>query len=97
MMPEEAKIIGLVDEVLPVEEVEKRAIEKISKLPPQNLFGIKVMKQCRRDELRTQFLSERVSINEAFMDCWFHPSVQSLLKEASKTFWLQKMPEDKNA
>jgi enoyl-CoA hydratase/carnithine racemase len=97
MMPEEAKIIGLVDEVLPVEEVEKRAIDKIAKIPPQNLFGIKVMKQCRGAELRTQFLSERVSINEAFMDCWFHPSVQSLLKEASKTFWLQKMPEDKNA
>jgi len=97
MMPEEAKIIGLVDEVLPNEEVEKKAIEKIAEIPSQNLFGIKVMKQCRGAELRTQFLSERGSINEAFMDCWFHPSVQSLLKEASKTFWLQKMPEDKNS
>jgi enoyl-CoA hydratase/carnithine racemase len=97
MMPEEAKIIGLVDEVLAAEEVEKKAIEKIAEIPSQNLFGIKVMKQCRSAELRTQFLSERGSINEVFMDCWFHPSVQSLLKEASKTFWLQKMPEDKNA
>ena len=97
MMPEEAKMIGLVDEVLPAEEVEKKAIEKIAKIPSQNLFGIKVMKQCRGDELRTKFFSERRSINEAFMDCWFHPSVQSLLKEASKTFWLQKIQEDKNA
>ena len=97
MMPEEAKIIGMVDEVLPAEDVEKKAIEKITKIPYQNLFGIKVMKQCRGAELRKQFLSERESINEAFIDCWFHPSVQSLLKEASKTFWLQKMPEDKNA
>jgi enoyl-CoA hydratase/carnithine racemase len=86
MMPEEAKIIGLVDEVFPVEEVEKKAIEKIAEVPSQNLFGFKVMKQCRGDELRTQFFSERTSINEAFMDCWFHPSVQTLLKEASKAF-----------
>lgn len=97
MMPEEAKIIGLVDEVLPAEEVEKKAIEKIAEIPPQNLFGIKAIKQCRGAELRTQFLSERGSINEAFMDCWFNPPVQSFLKEASKTFWLQKIPEDKNA
>jgi enoyl-CoA hydratase/carnithine racemase len=93
MMPEKAKIIGLIDEVLSGEEVEKKAIEKIAKIPSQNFFGIKVMKQCRGAELRTQFLSERASINEAFMDCWFHPSVQSLLREASKTFWLQKMKE----
>jgi enoyl-CoA hydratase/carnithine racemase len=96
MMPEEAKNIGLVDEILPTEEVEKKAIEKIAEIPSQNFFGIKVMKQCRGAELRTQFLSERASINEAFMDCWFHPSVQSLLREASKTFWQQKMQEGKN-
>ena len=97
MMPEEAKMIGLVDEILPAEMVEKKAIEKIAQMPSQNLFGIKVMKQCRATELRTQFLSERASIHEGFMDCWFHPSAQSLLKEASRTYWLKKMPEGDDA
>jgi enoyl-CoA hydratase/carnithine racemase len=86
MMPEEAELIGLVDEILPAELVEKKAIEKITEIPSQNLLGIKVMKQFRAAELRRKFSSERATINAAFMDCWFHPSVQSLLREASKTF-----------
>lgn len=86
IMPEEAKTVGLVDEVISVEEIEKMAIAKIADIPSQNLFGLKIIKQCRGVEIRSQFLSERASINEAFLNCWFHPSVQSLLKEAAKKF-----------
>lgn len=86
LMPEEAQTAGVVDEVCSEAEVEARAlahIEAAAALPP---FGFPLTKQHRTRDIRAQFLAGRESINQAFMECWFMPSTQALLKEAVTKF-----------
>jgi enoyl-CoA hydratase/carnithine racemase len=86
LMPEEAQAAGVVDGVCPEAEVEARAlahIEAVASLPPS---GFPLTKQHRVKDVRAQFLAGRESINQAFMDCWFMPSTQALLKEAATKF-----------
>lgn len=86
LMPEEAQAAGVVDGVCPEVEVEAQAlahIEAVAALPP---FGFPLTKQHRVKDVRAQFLAGRESIRQAFMDCWFMPSTQALIKEAATKF-----------
>ena len=86
LMPEEAQAAGVVDGVCSEDEVEARAlahIEAVAALPPS---GFPLTKQHRVKDMAAQFLAGRESINQAFMDCWFMPSTQALLKEAATKF-----------
>jgi enoyl-CoA hydratase/carnithine racemase len=85
-MPEEAQAAGVVDGVCSEAEVEARAlthIEAVAALPPS---GFPLTKQHRVKDIRAQFLAGRESINRAFMECWFMPATQALLKEAVTKF-----------
>jgi enoyl-CoA hydratase/carnithine racemase len=86
LMPEEAQAAGVVDGVCSEAEVEARAlthIEAVAALPPS---GFPLTKQHRVKDVRAQFLAGRESINQAFMDCWFSPAVQTLLRDATDKF-----------
>lgn len=86
LMPEEAQAAGVVDGVCSDAEVEARAlahIEAVAALPPS---GFPLTKQHRVKDVRAQFLAGRESINQAFMDCWFSPAVQALLRDATDKF-----------
>ena len=86
MTTSEAKNIGLVDEVLPQEDVEGRAVEKVSKIAdlPQSAFS--AIKANRVETIKTKYEESYKSQNELFLDCWFTEPVQALLKEASLKF-----------
>jgi len=86
LMPEEAQAAGVVDAVCPEAEVEARAlaqVEAVAALPP---FGFPLTKQHRVKDVHAQFLAGRGSISKAFMDCWFSPPVQALLRDAAVKF-----------
>jgi enoyl-CoA hydratase/carnithine racemase len=82
----EAANIGLVDEVLSQQDVEGRAVEKISKIAglPQAAFS--AIKGNRVETVRSRYEENHKSKNEFFLDCWFTEPVQALLKEASQKF-----------
>lgn len=84
--PDEAKAVGLADAVCSEDEVETRAMERISELIalPAQAFGL--TKQHRTREIAARFEAVRQDLNRAFMECWFAPATQTLLKEAAAKF-----------
>jgi len=84
--PEEANGAGLGDGICAEGEVEARAVEKISELAAMPSIAFSLTKQHRTRDIPTQFKAIRHDLNRAFMDCWFAPSTQTLLKEAATKF-----------
>jgi enoyl-CoA hydratase/carnithine racemase len=84
--PKEANGAGLCDGVCAEGEVEARAIEKISELAAMPATAFHLTKQHRTRDILSQFKAIRQEMNRAFMDCWFTPSTQALLKEAAGKF-----------
>ena len=78
--------IGLVDAVLPLEEVEEQAVAKINTLAalPRDAFAI--IKENRTEAVRRSYeLYSRAKLAK-MLECWFDDSVQTLLREAAKSF-----------
>ena len=84
--PDDAKAAGLADEVCAEETVEARALEKICELATMPRPAFTFTKQHRIRWIPSQFRAIRQDMNRAFMDCWFMPSTQALLKEAAQKF-----------
>jgi len=80
MSPQQALEIGLVDEVLPLEQVVPRAIawaENLAKLPPRALFHT-------RDFTRTPLIEATKALeswtNERMLEVWFSDEAQTALR-----------------
>jgi len=86
VMPEDARAAGLVDEICPAAEVEDRALARIKAITALPPFGFPLTKMHRVKDIRARFLADRKDVNAAFLDCWFSPPVQELLKEACQKF-----------
>jgi len=84
--PEEAQKTGLVDAVYSPEDLEEKAVAKITELTALPTGGLMVIKANRGKVLRTQYEDVRSTEGDLFLDCWFNPSVQELLKEAARKF-----------
>jgi enoyl-CoA hydratase/carnithine racemase len=84
--PQQAQKIGLLDDVCPSEELDPKTIEKVADLAALPPYGFTLVKANRVDEIQSKF-KEKGSIKIGlFLDCWFNPAVQELLKEAAKKF-----------
>lgn len=84
--PNDARAAGLVDAVYEEKAVESRALQKIrdvAALPP---MAFALTKQHRTRDIPPRFIAIRQDLNRAFMDCWFAPATQTLLKEAAQKF-----------
>lgn len=86
LMPEKAQALSLADGLFSQEDVEAKAIAKISEMVERPPFGFALTKQHRTRDIRKRFLADRESVNQAFMECWFSAPVQDILSEASKKF-----------
>ena len=84
--PEEAKAIGLVDDVFDSEDLEEKAVAKIAELAALPPYGIRVVKDNRIQAVRSRYLEMGRADADRFVGCWFDPAVQELLKEAAKKF-----------
>jgi enoyl-CoA hydratase/carnithine racemase len=84
--PDEARAVGLADAVCTEEEVESRALERISELAALPAPAFSLTKQHRTREIASRFEAARQDLNRAFMNCWFAPATQALLKEAAAKF-----------
>jgi enoyl-CoA hydratase/carnithine racemase len=86
MTVSEAEEIGLVDKVVPQEELEDRAVEKIAELAALPRAAFTAVKANRVDAIRVNYEKNHSSKNEDFLDCWFSEPTQALLKEAAQKF-----------
>ncbi|MEJ2731863.1 MAG: enoyl-CoA hydratase/isomerase family protein [Deltaproteobacteria bacterium] len=83
---EQARKIGLLDDVCPPEELERKAIEKVASLAGLPPYGFNLIKENRVEEIRSRFKEKGSAKIDLFLNCWFDPAVQELLKEAAKKF-----------
>ncbi|MBT8358041.1 MAG: enoyl-CoA hydratase/isomerase family protein [Desulfobacterales bacterium] len=84
--PLQAEKIGLVDEVVSCDQVENRALQKISQisaLPPDAFAAIKAN---RVESIRLAYEKNGKVKNEIFLECWFSKSAQELLSKAAEKF-----------
>jgi len=84
--PEQAKKIGLLDDVCPAEELDQKTIEKVSDLTVLPPYGFPLIKANRVEEVHSRFKAKGSVKIGLFLDCWFNPAVQELLKQAAKKF-----------
>jgi enoyl-CoA hydratase/carnithine racemase len=83
---EQARKIGLLDDICPLEELERKAIEKVTDLAGLPPYGFNLIKENRVEEIRSRFKERGSAKIGLFLACWFNPAVQELLKEAAKKF-----------
>jgi enoyl-CoA hydratase/carnithine racemase len=84
--PEEAKAIGLVDDVFDSENLEEKAVAKIAELTALPPYGIRIVKNNRIEAVRSKYEAMGRADADRFLNCWFDPAVRELLKEAAKKF-----------
>lgn len=86
LTPEQASQIRLVDAVMSAEELETKALEKVSTLAQKSSFGFAQLKDNRVEQVRSQYEKNGPEKDKIFVDCWCRPETQELLKEAAKKF-----------
>lgn len=87
LMPfSEAEQIGLVDEVLPLDKVEDRALEKVAELAALPRTAFEAIKANRVEAVRIRYEENYKLKHETFLDCWFTGQTQELLAEAAQKF-----------
>ena len=78
--------IGLVDAVVSAEDAETTAVAKIAAFTCMPAGGLALAKKNRVEAVRSRYEKIRQSDTNDFLDCWFDPSVQQLLREAMEKF-----------
>lgn len=82
----DARDIGLIDEIVAVDELEARAVDNIAELAGLSQDAFAEAKANRIEPIRRRYENEHAAKADAFLRCWFSPPVQELLLEASKKF-----------
>lgn len=84
--PEHACQIGLVDEVVTAEELEQKAVEAVTALARKPRSGFAVMKETRVEQIRQRYAEKGAEKDEVFINTFFQPEIQEMLKEAAEKF-----------
>ena len=84
--PEESLQMGIVDQVLPLEQVLPKSIEKARLLggSPQEAFAM--IKRNRVERVEAQVLARLEEKERFFVDCWYSDEARERLREAMEKF-----------
>ncbi len=84
--PDKSLEMGLVDRVLPPEDVLKESLERAGTLGalPQGASGM--IKQNRVERVEAQILEQLTMKEDFFIECWYSPGTRDLLRKAMKSF-----------
>jgi enoyl-CoA hydratase/carnithine racemase len=84
--PEESLAMGLVDGVLPLEEVLPQSVERarhLATIPPHTYV---VIKQNRTEGTEQRIGAQWDERQRAFVECWYAPQAREQLQEALRNF-----------
>ncbi|MBU2547814.1 MAG: enoyl-CoA hydratase/isomerase family protein [Proteobacteria bacterium] len=84
--PDQALSVGLVDEVLPVEQVEARALEKIGAMAALNQAAQRAQKAHRTEAVRFFYERKGREFDQIFLDAFFRPEARELLQKTAEKF-----------
>ena len=82
----EAERVGILHEVLPKEEVEGRALEKLTELCKRQPKAFAAVKANRVEVIRSRYEKKYEAKIEELLDCWYIETTQELLREGAKKF-----------
>jgi enoyl-CoA hydratase/carnithine racemase len=80
--PEEAHRLGMVDRILPVEEVVPQSIDKARELSSDSMEAFALIKSSRVHALEREISAQLAEREDAFIKCWFSDDARVRLKEA---------------
>ena len=84
--PDEALILGLVDKVLPLEEVLPKSIEEARKLSSVSSRAFAGVKNNRMEPIEEEVMARLGEKEDFFIECWYSDIARDLLKEAMSKF-----------
>ncbi len=84
--PDEALALGLVDRILPAEDLETSAMEHIRGTGALSTQAFALIKRNRVEPVMEQITSVLGEKEKNFMESWFSPETRTLLAEARKSF-----------
>ena len=84
--PEQTLKMGLVDEVMPLERVVERAIEKIESIQTNSLDAFKLIKRNRIEKVEAEIQSSLKAKEEIFIEMWYTDDARRKLKAALEKF-----------
>jgi enoyl-CoA hydratase/carnithine racemase len=83
---------GIIHAVFPKHEVEGQALERLAELASLPAHAYAATKRNRTEVIRSRYAANYESRTEEFLDHWFSPPTQLLLKEGAKKFSLEGRP-----
>jgi enoyl-CoA hydratase/carnithine racemase len=84
--PEASLEMGMVDQVLPSEQVLAKSIERAKLLGDYPTHAYKMIKQNRVEKVKDEILKSLEDKQYYFLNCWEKDETQELLEEATKKF-----------
>ena len=84
--PEESLQLGIVDQVLPIEQVLSKSIEKVKKIGVLPHKAFKMIKLNRVEKVKVQIQKNLNEKERFFIDSWYSDEAHGRLKEAIKRF-----------
>ena len=84
--PETSLQLGMVDRVLPLDEVLSQAIEQAELLGGMPAEAMAMHKDNRVESVKSQVLKGQEAREQAFLDCWYSAETRRRLREAMEKF-----------
>jgi enoyl-CoA hydratase/carnithine racemase len=84
--PEETLAMGLVDEVMPLEQVVKKAIGKVESIQSSSLDAFKLIKRNRTEKVEAEIRSSLTAKEDIFVEMWYTDETRRKLKAALEKF-----------
>jgi len=84
--PGQSLQMGVVDQVLPLEQVRSQSIEKVKLLGSPSPGAFALIKRNRVETLEAQALARQEEKEKSFIQCWYSDQARKGLKVAMETF-----------
>lgn len=82
LVPEEAQRLGVIDRILPIEEVVSQSVEKVRELAADSLDAFALIKSSRVHAIEREIVAQLSEREDAFIECWYSDDARALLKDA---------------
>ena len=84
--PEDTLAMGLVDEVVPLEQVVGKAVEKVQSIQSSSLNAFTLIKNNRIENVVSEIRSGLAAREETFIDMWYGEEARKKLNAALEKF-----------
>lgn len=84
--PEETLAMGLVDEVMPLEQVVNRAVEKVEDIQSRSLDAFTMIKRNRIEKVVADIQASLTVKEKIFIEMWYNDETRKKLKAALEKF-----------